>query len=354
MKRIVGHKIPRGDIVMALCFLAVCACTLLILSNLRLANRLAFISEGCYSGAARELTLETEDKTLSLKATQNTVKTPMILYRPDLDEQTDVRGVYIKGHPAITPPILEGRFFSEEDNFSDTPRAVIGRNFKEDIFYEQGKPMIRFGDVDYEVIGILGMNPETRLDGMRMLNIGAAEEITGLSGVYRLDTDTKKQNSQARRELETGLGSDVKLSVYKDTRQEEDEEQYGDVSDEFKGIGTYVYYIILLTFLLCTVSTTIFWMQKRQNEISIEWMLGLKRWEIFMRQLRHYLPISLIGGLLGLLVIWVLSITHVLSIVLLADVLLTVVGVVLCGILILGAVSIFRMRSYHNFAQELR
>ena len=188
-----------------------------------------------------------------------------------------------------------------------------------------GSQYIRIGDTDFWVIGILGIQSSSRLDALRIINMGAAQKIYGVTGEYKLDTETKRENSQARRELESGLGSTVKLTV----SEEEKHYKIGTVTDpitgesktvqtdadayERSGLGTYIYLIILATFLLCTVSTTVFWARNRASEVAVEWMVGLTKREILQRRLKNYLSLCFIGCVLGILLSGLLAAFRVLT-----------------------------------------
>ena len=364
MKQRTHLRIPRGDILISLCFLAVCICVLLILTNLRFTKLMDYIAVGCYTDVAREITIQTEDESVPLSGIKDSLKTPMVLYRTGLDRETDLRGVCVKGEPDILPPIEEGRFFLEQDNFAETPTAVVGRSFRRDIFEKDGKQMITIHDIDFEVIGILGIRPDTRLDGLRLINMGAAEQLYGITGDYKIDTETKRENSRAIKEIQAGLGQNVSVQI----EQKEDIKNIGTIENPItgevttvetdpqayvrSGMGIYLYIIILVTFLLCTMITTVFWMQNRADEIAVERMTGLFKREILLRRLRHYLLPSLIGSIIGILVVGLFYLGGMLTILSPLDILISCISTIICGMIILICLQIYYFHT--NLAQELR
>ena len=348
---------------MALCFFAVGACIMLVLCNLRVTNNMRYISSGCISPAAREAVLDSVGENISIQQQLEKVQTPMVLYHADLHPEIDLRGVYITGNPGVLPPLLKGRFFNEQDNYSDTPRAVIGKDYEKDTFIENGKQMITIQDVDFEVIGVAGIKQVTRLDAVQFINFGESEKMFGANGNYLLDTATKRSNSQASDDIKralrsvasfrtktTGVSTSHKLVTDLSGRTSVQETTTGEVGSSDNVL--YVYLIILIAFILCTLTTTVFWMRKRNNEMAIERMLGLTKREMLLRRLSRYLPIGIVGSLVGVFIVWLLYLFDYLSVFLIQDILFTVLGTVLSGTIILIIVQLYFFK--HNLAQELR
>ena len=103
----------------------------------------------------------------------------------------------------------------------------------------------------------------------------------------------------------------------------------------------YVYIVILIAFLLCTLTITVFWMKKRTSEIAVERMLGLKKQEIILQRLSHYVPLSFIGSGLGILAVFLLYQTGFLTVFSIMDGVITIFCTVFCSILIMLGVHLY-------------
>ena len=364
MKKRHSFKIPRGDGVMVFCFLAVCICMTLILSNLDLIKQNEFIARNGYSELVRTLDLEETEGGADLLKAAEPIKTPMTLYRTKLDEKTDLRGILIKGTPDYPLPMIKGRFFTEEDSFSKNPVAVVGNAFEKDIFQKDGRDWIQIAGTDFEVIGIVGVELPSRLDGLRIINMDAAQKLYGVSGVYQIDAKDKKAIKDAYTAFKQNLGSSVNLKA----REIEDRKTYTMTEDPItgqmktverdadayihQGIGIYIYWIILITFLLCTLSTTIFWAQNRFHEVAVERMIGFSGLQILINRLKHYLPLCILGGVIGILLLVLFALTGLLPSPSLWNILFGLLLSISCGILILLGVSCYVFR--RDITQELR
>lgn len=98
------------------------------------------------------------------------------------------RGVFYKGD-AIIPPVIEGRFISEEECLIREPLAVVGKEYKKDIYSENGKNFIDYLGKKYEVIGIVGMDQDSTLDSLVFVNLGSMDPDVQLQGRLYLDTE---------------------------------------------------------------------------------------------------------------------------------------------------------------------
>ena len=97
-----------------------------------------------------------------------------------------MRGVVYKGS-VLLPPLLSGRFFTEEECLADHPLAVIGSNYKESLVARNGKQYLEYRDRDYEVIGIVGLSAASPIDDVVFVNLGSLTPSDQLNGIFYID-----------------------------------------------------------------------------------------------------------------------------------------------------------------------
>ena len=97
-----------------------------------------------------------------------------------------MRGVVYKGDITL-PPLISGRFFSEDECLSDVPRAVIGRKMEGSTTIHEGKKYLDYLNKEYEVIGIAGLSGESPMDDMVFVNLGSLTSEEQLIGTYYID-----------------------------------------------------------------------------------------------------------------------------------------------------------------------
>lgn len=96
------------------------------------------------------------------------------------------RAVFYTGK-IVEPPIVEGRFFTEEECLIRENLAVIGKDYKDLTYVRDGVEYLEFKEKEYRVIGVTSIASESTLDHMIFVNLGSltAEEQT--SGRFYID-----------------------------------------------------------------------------------------------------------------------------------------------------------------------
>ena len=97
------------------------------------------------------------------------------------------RYVYYSGK-AMSPPLLEGRFFTSDECLSREPMAVIGKDFKNQIFIEDGTEYIYLDGLMCKVVGISGIAQDSTIDSIYFINLGAVSPDQQV-GRYYVDGD---------------------------------------------------------------------------------------------------------------------------------------------------------------------
>lgn len=299
--KIFGNKISKGNILLFLSFTAISICLLLVVSATRAEKTVSQSQNGLYSGHQKGFSVQhseedTQWETVIPELVSN--YDDFALYLPLQDPEIVIRGICVKGEVEV-PPMLEGKYFEFSSSWTDRPTLVIGKEYRKDVHRKNGKMYYSYQGVNYEVIGIMGTEEDSRMNHMMMMDIKSALRIEGINGEYVLDT--KKES------LLPEIGQDVKDSF-----------QYPaevlillDEGTEMSLVARFLsssaimdtmYVMILVSFLLSTILVTFIWLYLRRS-LFFAWTLcgfnnGAQRLEIAKR----YYLVSGIGFVVGLLV----------------------------------------------------
>ena len=187
--KIAGRKIPRGTFFLFLSFMMVSLCLLLIVSATR-TERINNLSQNLlYTGHERNFYIKDADeeslweKVMPELASQHK---DFAIYVPMQDPEIVMRGICVKGR-VQDPPMIEGRFFNFDTSWSDTPRIVLGKDCREGIVERDSKKYYSYGGTDFEVLGVMGTEEESRLNHMALLDFRSAVRMMGINTDYMLD-----------------------------------------------------------------------------------------------------------------------------------------------------------------------
>lgn len=83
----------------------------------------------------------------------------------------NMRGIYFSSKYNYKLPTIEGRFFNYNDFRAENNYVVIGKGLQQFIFIRDNKKFYNLNNKEYEVIGILGIDAESRLDYFVLFNL---------------------------------------------------------------------------------------------------------------------------------------------------------------------------------------
>lgn len=169
-----NHRTRRRNILMLLCaFLTFIMCWYFVTSISNYSVNLK-VGRGFYSKEAVHFTFGLDAEKIGgtlLEAIHKIEKTDFIM----ISVQNDIRAVYFKGSPDL-PPIVSGRFFSEEDFFQNQRLAVIGKDYQSETYKgSDNADYIHVNAYEYQVIGVMGYADDSSLDSMIMVNIDSLD-----------------------------------------------------------------------------------------------------------------------------------------------------------------------------------
>lgn len=269
--KIAGKKIPKGTILLFLSFTAISLCLLLIVSATRAERTNSMSKNGMYSGHQKNFSIcnaeqegQWEDVIPALESKYNN----FAIYVPIQNPEIVIRGVCVSGK-VETPPMVEGKYFDFATSWTDTPKAVLGKQYREHAVERAGKMYYDYQGVEFEVIGVMGTKEDSRLNYMMMMDFKSAVRLAGINTGYVLDTKKESDLLKVGQELDILFRLPADVVILLDT---------GDKVSMIarllssNAIMDTMYVMILISFSLSTILVTFIWLRFRR-QIFYAWQL---------------------------------------------------------------------------------
>lgn len=269
--KIAGKKIPKGTILLFLSFTAISLCLLLIVSATRAERTNSMSKNGMYSGHQKNFSIcnaeqegHWEDVIPALEAKYNN----FAIYVPIQNPEIVIRGVCVSGK-VETPPMVEGKYFDFATSWTDTPKAVLGKQYREYAVERDGKMYYDYQGVEFEVIGVMGTKEDSRLNYMMMMDFKSAVRLAGINTGYVLDTKKESDLLKVGQDLDSLFLLPADVVILLDT---------GDKVSPIarllssNAIMDTMYVMILISFSLSTILVTFIWLRFRR-QIFYAWQL---------------------------------------------------------------------------------
>ena len=236
------------------------------------------------------------------------------------ETRTEIFGTNEDYMKTITANIVEGRFFSQNEDRSGSRVTIIGFGIKEAFFGEKdpiGK-YIKIDNEKFRVIGVLEKQGKFlglfSTDKQAILPIGAYNRVFSKRGWMRLSIKIPEQK------VEEGL--DEIYSVMRHIRglkpnQKNDfainqtkafEKNYNMLKIAIGGTGTFITLLSLIVGGIGVMNIMFVSVKERTREIGVRKAIGATKGMILGQFLMEAISICLIAGLLGLMISYVFSI----------------------------------------------
>ena len=236
------------------------------------------------------------------------------------ETRTEIFGTNEDYMKTITANIVEGRFFSQNEDRSGSRVTIIGFGIKEAFFGEEdpiGK-YIKIDNEKFRVIGVLEKQGKFlglfSTDKQAILPIGAYNRVFSKRGWMRLSIKIPEEK------IEEGL--DEIYSVMRHIRglkpnQKNDfainqtkafEKNYNMLKIAIGGTGTFITLLSLIVGGIGVMNIMFVSVKERTREIGVRKAIGATKGMILGQFLMEAISICLIAGLLGLMISYVFSI----------------------------------------------
>ncbi len=228
-----------------------------------------------------------------------------------------VRGTYSSYQQARHIDVGEGSFFDDQQDFSHMRVAVIGADVKKKLFSGQNAigESVRIEGISYQVIGIIRKMLSNGEDNMNAMVYIPFSTMSDLKDTYHLDAIAlgyEGEHEKVTRAVRDSLAFHHSFDP-KDKRAVfvfDSKENLKELGIITVGIKVLLGFIGLLTLGIGGVglmNIMLVSVTQRTREIGVEKALGARRWHILVQFLAEALAITAIGGLLGVVLAYLVS-----------------------------------------------
>lgn len=248
-------------------------------------DEIALLTNNFYSEHSIHFLLR-EDNQSHTDLTKLAKNEEYILFKENISDDPYIKGIYINGKPKL-PSTIEGRFFKEEDFFSDNRIAVIGKNVKNTII-KKNKEYYSFDGEFYEVIGKMGGDFETKIDHTVYLNLN--KTLYSPTNFYVLDGS--KDNESIYNQFISLLGEKIERL---DIAQKGSGSFYENENNNLKivvllvGSSVFIINIFLINY----------WIYKKKVFIAINYLIGHPPFKFWLTFGKRYFTIFISSHLLS-------------------------------------------------------
>lgn len=146
---------------------------------------LAKITNNLYEDNAIHFQVKSED---TIEPVINQMDSDSVLF---CELNSTYKALYFNGNYKL--PMKKGRFFAASDFTEDKNYVAIGGNHVKQIYLNGDKEMFSFNGVEFEVIGIIGMDIASPLDNMILFNFKNVKQYMPDDSIYVLSESNKTQ-----------------------------------------------------------------------------------------------------------------------------------------------------------------
>lgn len=206
-----------------------------------------------------------------------------------------MRGMLYKGKITL-PPLLSGRFFSEDECLNDSPLAVIGRAYKEAVYSRDGKQFLKYMNKEYMVVGVVGFSGDSPIDDIIFVNLGSLTPEEQLAGTYYIDCSSNNRAiyRQMNALSESLFGCGLK--------QRKIPMAFIDLVAGGMYMKTYLKILMIVLGAIAFTNVLIQSIRKKYIEIAVMKIQGIELKKIYSKTIKSVVITAAIGTLLGIMV----------------------------------------------------
>jgi len=236
------------------------------------------------------------------------------------ETRTEIFGTNEDYMETITTNIIQGRFFSKNEDRSGARVTVIGDGIKE-AFFGENDPInqyIKIDNIKFRVIGVLEKQGKFlglfSVDKQAILPIGAYNRIFSKRGWMRLSIKIPENKieegldeiSSIMRHIR-GLKPDQK-NDFAINQTKAFEKNYNTLKLAIGGTGTFITLLSLIVGGIGVMNIMFVSVKERTREIGVRKAIGATKGMILGQFLMEAVSICLIAGLIGLSISYILSV----------------------------------------------
>ncbi len=278
--------LKKGTLLLFFSFMAITICFVYIISTLRIDRENRLASRHYYSENVKAFGMsEVQDKDFWIDFYECN-ESEYTIYNQLVDEFYDIRGV-MSTDSIVAGQIISGRFFDENDYKSDKKTIVVGSDFSENIYEDNGVEYFDYLGDRYEVIGIVGAGGKSRVNHMLFIDFISSIEADTNKNAFYVDSNSPdtvdevvsliKNKLQLKcPEAEVYYSSEAKVNSGLDL-----------LFGKQKITGT-LYGLFIICFMISTIMVTYIWISYRQKYIAIMLLTGFCQKVILVEIIRMY------------------------------------------------------------------
>ena len=228
-----------------------------------------------------------------------------------------VSGVYASYAHMRRLDIAEGTFFSEADDFTHTRVAVIGSDAKKKLFSGQNAigQALRLDGISYQIVGVMKhqiQNGDDNINEHVYVPYSAMSDLVNTYYLTAVVMEYEGDHAKVVKAVRESMGFHHNFDP-KDQRAIFVFDVFADLLDLqviSTGIKILLGFIGLLTLGIGGVglmNIMLVSVTQRTREIGVEKALGAHRWHILFQFLAEALVITAVGGLLGVVLAYLIS-----------------------------------------------
>ena len=206
------------------------------------------------------------------------------------------RGIYFKNCFQKSFPILEGRDFTKEEIENGEKVALVGVNFKDEVFEENNERFFTIGEEKFKVSGILGRSErQTGYDNTFLFNLKSSDEFSDTRSSWKINIE----NNEALKNI---LNEYKKLAVNKNTSfsLEDIKKDFNlkEALNEYKDFID-ILFLVFIIGILNLIIAIYYWIKKSIKEMGVRKAYGASNGKIVIHILKQYLISICIALIMG-------------------------------------------------------
>lgn len=229
----------------------------------------------------------------------------------------NIRGTYAGYQKIRSVDVDQGSFFDDQQDFAHMRVAVIGSDVKKKLFSGQNAigESIRIDGISFEVIGIIRKMLSNGDDNMNAMVYIPFSTMSNLKNTYYLDgiaLSYEGEHAKVTKAVRDSMAFHHNFDP-KDERAVfvfDAVKEFSELHVITAGIKVLLGFIGLLTLGIGGVglmNIMLVSVTQRTREIGVEKALGARRWNILLQFLAEALAITAIGGVLGVVLAYLVS-----------------------------------------------